>query len=143
MDRVRIEVRGGRGGNGCVSHEVLSPGRKRPSGGNGGPGGNVYIVADRGMNGLSFQTFHFNAGNGTNGGSDGLTGRGGEDVTIRVPVGTIVSQRIPESLEYLFDENGDEDDDDEGLELGLELPKVDLDTHGVRRVWRVRRVIFD
>ena len=48
---------------------VLTPGKKRPTGGNGGRGGDVYVVADRGLNGLSFNTFHFNAGNGKNGGS--------------------------------------------------------------------------
>jgi hypothetical protein len=36
MDKVRITVCGGKGGNGCVSYDILSPGKKRPSGGNGG-----------------------------------------------------------------------------------------------------------
>lgn len=35
-DRVQIEVRGGKGGNGCISYDVTSPGCKKPSGGNGG-----------------------------------------------------------------------------------------------------------
>lgn len=48
---------------------VLTPGKKRPTGGNGGRGGDVYVVADRGLNGMSFTTFHFNAGHGKNGGS--------------------------------------------------------------------------
>lgn len=69
MDKARIEVKGGRGGNGCVSHLVLSPGKKRPNGGNGGKGGSVYIVADRAMTGMNLHTFHFNAGHGRNGGS--------------------------------------------------------------------------
>lgn len=47
----------------------MTPGKKRPTGGDGGRGGDVYIVADRGLNGMAFNTFHFNAGNGKNGGS--------------------------------------------------------------------------
>ena len=64
IDSVRIVVNGGKGGNGCISFETLSPGRKRPSGGNGGKGGNVYIMGDEGAYALSFETFHFNGGDG-------------------------------------------------------------------------------
>jgi GTP-binding protein len=94
VDRVQVEVKGGRGGNGCVSFEVLAPGRKRPSGGSGGKGGDVWVVADRGLTGMKFQTFHFNADDGTHGGSSGLTGRRGSDVHVRVPVGTIVAEKL-------------------------------------------------
>ena len=95
VDKVQIEVKGGRGGNGCVSYEVLSPGKKRPSGGSGGKGGNVFVVADRGLTGMKFQTFHFNARDGTHGGSAGLTGRRGDNIHVRVPLGTIVSEKCP------------------------------------------------
>ena len=122
MDRARIEVRGGRGGNGCVSYAMLTPGKKRPNGGNGGPGGNVYVVADRGLNGMSFQTFHINAGNGRNGGSDGLTGRRGQDSIIRVPVGTVVTERLPDGLIDFLEEEPEQAEN-------LSLPRVDLDTH--------------
>ena len=40
IERVQLQVHGGKGGNGCISHEVLAPGKKRPNGGNGGRGGN-------------------------------------------------------------------------------------------------------
>mmetsp|Transcript_15190 Transcript_15190/g.14587 ORF Transcript_15190/g.14587 Transcript_15190/m.14587 type:complete len:171 (-) Transcript_15190:7-519(-) len=114
MDKAQIEVSGGRGGNGCMSFEVLTPGQKSPTGGNGGAGGNVYIVADRGLNGMSFQTFHINAGHGKNGGSEGLTGRRGKDVYIKVPLGTVVSERLSDSLQDLVD-SGDEDWDEETI----------------------------
>lgn len=88
VDTLQIEVHAGKGGNGCISYEVLSPGRKRvrfdyfviycslkyvpqASGGNGGRGGHVFIVAKKtySMNGLNFHSIHFNAQDGTHGGS--------------------------------------------------------------------------
>lgn len=92
MDTIQIEVQAGKGGNGCISYERLSPARKKvfliiinrllcitgnpslsskPSGGNGGRGGHVFVVAkDKfGMNGLNFSTIHFNAEDGSHGGS--------------------------------------------------------------------------
>ena len=113
VDRVQVEVKGGRGGNGCVSFEVLSPGRKRPSGGSGGKGGNVYVAADRGLTGLKFQTFHFNARDGTHGGSSGLTGRRGEDVCVRVPLGTIVSEKFTSYLHHVSSSSDDEELEEE------------------------------
>lgn len=64
IDSVRIEVNGGKGGEGSITFETLGPNRKRPAGGNGGRGGNVYIMGDEGAYSLDFQTFHFNGGNG-------------------------------------------------------------------------------
>lgn len=119
VDHVQVEVKGGRGGNGCVSFEVLSPGRKRPSGGSGGKGGNVYVAADRGLTGLKFQTFHFNARDGTHGGSSGLTGRRGEDVCVRVPLGTIVSEKFTSYLHHASSSSDDEEAEEED-ELDLE-----------------------
>ncbi len=79
-------MKGGKGGNGCVSFEVMrflclfivgnviltvifSPGCKRASGGSGGRGGNVYLIADPEINSLKFQTFHYTASDGKHGGS--------------------------------------------------------------------------
>jgi len=61
-------VKGGRGGNGCIAFEVMAPGKKKPQGGSGGMGGNVYMIADKRLTGLSFETFHFNASDGKHGG---------------------------------------------------------------------------
>jgi GTP-binding protein len=90
VDRIKVAVRGGRGGNGCRSYEILSPAKKRPSGGNGGKGGNVYIVADKEVTNLNFETIAFNAGDGGNGSSKQMTGRNGKDIIIKVPLGTVV-----------------------------------------------------
>jgi GTPase involved in cell partitioning and DNA repair len=71
-----------------------SPGCKRASGGSGGKGGNVYIIADPEVNSLNFRTIHFNAENGAHGGGNGMTGRNGKDVYIKVPLGTIVRRKL-------------------------------------------------
>lgn len=46
---------------------VLAPGKKRPDGGNGGAGGNVYIVADSNLSSLHLETYHFKGGDGKHG----------------------------------------------------------------------------
>ena len=48
---------------------LISPGKKRPSGGSGGRGGHVFIVGDPEMFSLKFNTYHFNGANGNHGGS--------------------------------------------------------------------------
>jgi GTP-binding protein len=91
VDKVTLHVNGGRGGNGCLSYEVQSPSKRRPSGGNGGKGGSVYIIADSSVVDLSFETTTFNGGPGGHGSRANMTGRNGRDIIIRVPVGTLVS----------------------------------------------------
>lgn len=63
----------------------MAPGKKKPQGGSGGMGGNVYMIADKRLTGLSFETFHFNASDGKHGGGANMTGKNGKDVFIRVP----------------------------------------------------------
>lgn len=48
---------------------VPAPSKKIPTGGNGGVGGNVYVVSDKSLTSFSFETHHFNAEDGKNGGS--------------------------------------------------------------------------
>jgi len=93
VDRVKIYVEGGKGGDGCVSfrREKYVP-RGGPDGGDGGDGGHVIIRAEAGVDslaGLSHKR-HWNAPSGGNGGSSNCTGRNAEDLVIRVPPGTIV-----------------------------------------------------
>jgi GTPase len=93
VDRVKIEIQGGRGGNGCASfrREKYVP-HGGPDGGDGGRGGDVVLVARNGVNnlaGLSHQRF-WRAGAGTHGQGSNKAGRNGEDLVIEVPPGTIV-----------------------------------------------------
>ncbi|HEX7449896.1 MAG TPA: GTPase ObgE [Pirellulales bacterium] len=93
VDRVRIQVQGGRGGNGCVSfrREKYVP-RGGPDGGDGGDGGSVVIVAEPGVDSLAALSHrrHWTARNGEPGSGANRHGRSAEDVTLRVPPGTIV-----------------------------------------------------
>jgi len=106
LDTVQIECRGGKGGLGCVSWQSLSPGKKKPDGGNGGKGGCVYIIGDNNLTSFKFETLHFNGDDGGNGGSAGMTGRNGKDILVRVPLGTVVTERVDDNLVELMEEQG-------------------------------------
>ncbi len=103
-DRVRITVKAGDGGDGMNSFKSYK-GKPAcgPDGGDGGKGGDVYLLADRSMNDLlSFRfTNKYVAGNGERGGTNRCSGKGGEDIVIKVPVGTVV--RDYESKQLICD----------------------------------------
>jgi GTP-binding protein len=92
-DRARIHVQAGRGGDGALSfrREKHVP-KGGPDGGDGGPGGDVVVVADPDLRDLSaFRARQwFKAGKGGAGGGSGKHGASGEDVELRVPLGTQV-----------------------------------------------------
>jgi GTPase len=92
-DRARIEVRGGRGGDGSLSfrREKYVP-KGGPDGGDGGSGGDVVLVADPDLRDLSFfqRARRFTAGRGAHGQGKLKYGREGENVELHVPVGTQV-----------------------------------------------------
>lgn len=93
IDKVRIWVEGGRGGDGCISfrREKYVP-RGGPDGGNGGDGGDVILEVDPNLNTLIDYVFkrHFKAGRGAHGKGKNRTGRKGEDIILKVPPGTLV-----------------------------------------------------
>lgn len=93
VDEARIEVSGGKGGNGVASfrREKFIP-KGGPDGGDGGRGGNVYAVADCNINTLidyRYARKHF-AKNGENGRGADCYGAAGNDIELRMPVGTLV-----------------------------------------------------
>ncbi len=93
VDRVEIRVKAGNGGDGCVSFRRLRYVPKGgPDGGDGGDGGSVTIQARRGINNLANLAQHkfWHAADGKNGEGANRTGRGGKDLLIQVPPGTIV-----------------------------------------------------
>ena len=93
VDEATIRVEAGDGGKGCVSlrREKYIP-KGGPDGGDGGDGGNVYLLADSGLNTLvDFRHARLHrAEKGSSGKGRDCTGRGGEDIHIKVPVGTKV-----------------------------------------------------
>ncbi len=93
LDRVEIEVTGGRGGNGCMSfrRERFIP-HGGPDGGEGGAGGDVIVIARPGVDSLVALSHRkqWRAGRGTHGSGKHQQGRRGEDQIIEVPPGTVV-----------------------------------------------------
>jgi GTP-binding protein len=94
IDEARIEVHAGKGGDGIVSfrREKNVP-RGGPDGGDGGSGGSVYAVADRNINTLveyRFARIH-RARDGERGRGAQCNGKGADDVVLRVPTGTVIT----------------------------------------------------
>jgi GTP-binding protein len=91
VDNVEIKVRAGNGGNGLASfrREKFLP-FGGPDGGDGGKGGDIYLVADADMEDLATYKHRgmFKAGNGERGGTNKKHGLNGADLLVRVPVGT-------------------------------------------------------
>lgn len=104
VDEVRIHVKAGPGGNGCVSfrREKFVP-KGGPDGGDGGNGGSVWLVADASLNTLvDFRhQRHFKAERGQHGMGSDRYGKGGDELMVRVPVGTVVT--VAETGEVIGD----------------------------------------
>jgi len=108
IDRVKIRIEGGHGGNGVTAfrREKFVP-RGGPSGGDGGRGGDVWVVGDASLNTLlhlRYNPLHI-AGRGLHGEGSNRSGKEGSDVVVRVPVGTQVFD--PQTNELLFDCDAD------------------------------------
>ncbi len=108
VDEVRIRVKAGDGGNGCLSfrRERFIP-RGGPDGGDGGKGGDVILQSDSRLTTLLDLTYpqKFCAKKGSHGKGKDQKGRDGEDLIIRVPVGTVVCDDLTGELlqDLLFD----------------------------------------
>lgn len=104
VDQVRVVIRAGKGGNGCVSfrREWGVP-RGGPDGGHGGNGGSVFLVAEAGLSSLAYFRFHpiNRARNGAHGQGKNRTGKRGDDLILSVPIGTVV--KTPQDGLVLFD----------------------------------------
>jgi GTP-binding protein len=104
VDQAKIFVRGGRGGNGCMSfrREKFVP-RGGPDGGDGGDGGDVIVKSDASLHTLLDLRYHsYNFGEpGAHGKGKQMHGRRGEALVIRVPPGTLL--KAPETQEVVWD----------------------------------------
>jgi GTP-binding protein len=101
IDRAKIQVKGGRGGDGMSGfrREKYVP-RGGPSGGDGGRGGNIVLLADENINTLVDFRYRrkFEAQDGGRGGMSNCFGAAAEDILVKVPVGTLVYDEQKEIL---------------------------------------------
>ena len=109
IDRAKIYVQGGDGGNGVTAfrREKFVP-RGGPSGGDGGRGGNVFLVADGSLNTLlhlRYNPRHI-ADRGAHGEGSNRSGRTGADIEVRVPIGTQILDAETGELVYDLDHEG-------------------------------------
>lgn len=107
-DRAKIYVKSGKGGDGHVSfHREKYVPNGGPDGGDGGKGGDVYFEVDEGLNTLTdFRHIRkYCAGNGENGSKRNCAGKSGEDITIKVPEGTVIKEA--ESGQVITDMSGE------------------------------------
>lgn len=111
IDYAKISIKSGDGGNGAVAfrREKYVP-KGGPAGGNGGNGGNVFFVADRNLNTLLDFRYRkiYAADRGDHGGSSLCDGKRGENILIRVPIGTIIKDSKTEKVLADLDEDGKE-----------------------------------
>ena len=101
VDRAPLTAKAGNGGNGCVSfHREKFVQNGGPDGGDGGRGGDIVLLADPNMHTLLDFRFRskYEAENGGNGGAGRMTGKHGADLVIKVPVGTIVRDKMTDVL---------------------------------------------
>lgn len=111
IDRAKIYVKAGNGGNGMSSfrREKFVP-KGGPSGGDGGRGGDVILVVDENINTLMDFRYKrkFVADNGVNGQTSNMHGRGAEPLYIKVPPGTIVKDELTGEILADLTESGQE-----------------------------------
>ena len=110
IDEATITVQAGNGGGGCLSfrrEKYIE--RGGPDGGNGGDGGDVYLLGDESLNTLiDFQYQpQYRAKKGKNGGGRNKTGAGGESIYIKVPIGTTVVDEDTQEILYDIEKVGE------------------------------------
>ncbi|MDR1236292.1 MAG: GTPase ObgE [Holosporaceae bacterium] len=101
LDRAKIFLKAGDGGNGCLSfrrEKFVEYGG--PDGGDGGKGGDVYFEGTNRLNTLIDYRYqqHFSGKRGENGGSSNCFGAGGEDLVLKIPVGTEILDEFGENV---------------------------------------------
>ena len=101
IDQATIRVKAGDGGHGCVAfrREKFVP-KGGPSGGDGGTGGSVWIVASKRLNTLYHLQFQreWKAGRGQHGMGSNCSGHDGEDITIELPVGSVIRDKATDDI---------------------------------------------
>src|SRR3954468_21218075 len=111
IDEARIKIAGGHGGPGCVSfrRETFAP-RGGPDGGDGGEGGKVIFRASAQLGTLQDFRYkrEYSAPAGNHGSGANKAGRDGEDVILRVPIGTVIKDAETGEIIQDFTDDGQE-----------------------------------
>ena len=110
LDQVKIYIRAGNGGDGSPSfrrEKFIEFGG--PDGGDGGNGGSVVLISERNLNTLIDYRYqqHLKAQRGDNGAGQNRTGKGGDDLILKVPIGTQVFEEDNKTLIYDFKKEGE------------------------------------
>lgn len=110
IDIAKIDLKAGKGGDGAISfrREKYEP-SGGPYGGDGGNGGSIIIIADEGIRTLMDFRYkrHYKADSGENGGTKKMYGKAGEDLYLKVPVGTLIKDYDTNAVMYDLKEAGD------------------------------------
>ena len=108
IDFTVIELASGNGGSGCISfrREKYIP-KGGPDGGNGGRGGSIFALSDKNIHTLQDVRYNriYKAKNGQQGSSNSKTGKDGDDIIIRVPIGTIIKDNKTKAVIADFTED--------------------------------------
>ena len=110
LDQVKIYIKAGNGGDGSPSfrrEKFIEFGG--PDGGDGGNGGSVVLISERNLNTLIDYRYqqHHKAQRGENGAGQNRTGKGGDDLILKVPIGTQVFEEDNKTLIYDFKKEGE------------------------------------
>ena len=110
LDQVKIYIKAGNGGDGSPSfrrEKFIEFGG--PDGGDGGNGGSVILISERNLNTLIDYRYqqHHKAQRGDNGAGQNRTGKGGDDLILKVPIGTQVFEEDNKTLIYDFKKEGE------------------------------------
>lgn len=104
LDEVKISLKAGDGGNGCIAfHREKFVAKGGPSGGNGGRGGSIFLVADENLQTLNdfLHGVHFKSASGQHGMGSRCAGQNAKDMLIHVPCGTLITD--PDTGEVMAD----------------------------------------
>ncbi|KAJ7227202.1 GTPase [Mycena pura] len=125
LDNLIVSIRGGSGGDGCVAfhREKFKP-IGPPSGGNGGRGGDVYIMPTPHLTTLSGIAKRIRGNPGANGQGTWQNGKNGEPLVIKVPLGTVVREIPRGDSRHSPDEWEAEEESMQGLNTGERLQKM-------------------
>lgn len=111
VDSVVLHLSAGKGGNGVISwrREKYIP-KGGPAGGDGGPGGSVYLMTDPQVHSLEDYRNRriLKAENGRPGGANNCKGRTGQDLRLKIPLGTLVKNKATGEILFDFTEKGQE-----------------------------------